>query len=171
MDFEDIIVSVNKPFPQIVGATNNKTTVGILKNLATSKTGELAGILQYIYQSVIADKTNADIAKIFEEISIVEMTHLDVLMHTISSFGGVPKFEDAQGNTFNTSQINYSQKLIEMLDGNIADETLAIEEYTKAINMVDNQSLKELLLRIMEDEKLHLDVFKYIRDHVMFFST
>lgn len=171
MDFEDIIVRVNKPYPEIVGATNDKMTVAVLKNLATSKMGELGGVLQYIYQSVVADKVNPEIAKIFEEIAIVEMSHLDMLMHAVVDFGGIPKYEDGQGNIFNTSMINYSQKLKEMLDGNIADENMAIQEYTRAIDRVGNQSLKDLLSRIREDEKLHLDVFKYIRDHTIFYSN
>lgn len=171
MDFEDIIVRVNKPYPEIINATNDKVAVNILKNLATSKTGELGGVLQYIYQSVVSDRINPEIAKIFEEISIVEMTHLDMLMHAIVDFGGIPKYEDGQGNIFNTSQINYTLKLKDMLEGNIADETMAIRDYTQAINSVTNQSLKDLLSRILEDEKLHLDVFKYIRDHTLFYSN
>ena len=80
MNFEDIVVKVDKPYPEITNAINDRETVAILKNLATSKTGELAGILQYIYQSVVSNKPNEDIASIFEEISIVEMMHLEMLM-------------------------------------------------------------------------------------------
>ena len=145
-------------------------TVNILKNLATSRMGELAGILQYIYQSVIADKTNEEIAKIFEEIGVVEMLHLDILMHAITMFGGTPKYEDAQGNFFNTANLNYSTKLREMLDNNIRSESVAIENYKMAISRVNNQSLKDLFARIIEDEMLHLDIFKKIRDNVEFMS-
>ena len=88
----DIDVKINKPYPEIAGAKENMHTVAVLKNLATSKTGELGGILQYIYQSVIADKSNPEIAGIFEEIGIVEMMHLDMLMHAIVAFGGIPKY-------------------------------------------------------------------------------
>ena len=171
MNFEDLEVRVNQPYPEIVGAVEDMQTVGVLKNLATSKMGELNGVLQYIYQSVIADKTNKEIASIFEEIGIVEMMHLDMLMHTITDFGGIPKYEDANGNPFNFSNINYSVKLKDMLQNNIKDEMIAIEAYTNARNKVKNQSLKDLLDRIILDEQKHLEVFKQLLNTVTFMSV
>ena len=44
------------------------------------------------------------------------------------------------------------------------------DNYKKAIDMVNNQSLKNLFLRIIEDEKLHIRVFNYLRDNVRFMS-
>lgn len=170
MNFDDVEVRINKPYPEIVDAVDDRQTVSILKNLATSRSGELGGILQYIYQSVVADKVMEDAAKMFEEIGVVEMIHLSLLMHAIQDFGGVPKYEDAQGNIFNTSGINYSMKLKDMLDNNILAEKQAIDEYKRAIEKVKNQSLKSLLSRILEDEELHLAIFKRIRDNVTFFA-
>jgi len=170
MDFRELNIKVDKPYPEIVDAQDDMSTVAVLKNLASSRVGEMAGVLQYIYQSVIADKTNQEIASIFEEIGVVEMLHLDMLMHAISLFGGIPKYEDSQGNFFNTANLNYSMKLRDMLENNIRAESIAIENYEMAINKVKNQSLKDLLRRIIEDEMRHLEVFKQIRDNVQFMS-
>ena len=171
MNLSEIEVKVNKPYPEIKNAEEDIVTVNILKNLANSRVGELAGVMQYIYQSVIADKTNEEIAGIFEEIGVVEMMHLDMLMHAISDFGGVPRYEDSQGNFFNTANLNYSMKLREMLDNNIRAENVAIENYTRAVERVSNQSLKDLLNRFIEDEMCHLEIFKKIRDNVQFMSV
>ena len=171
MNLEDIDIKINKQYPEIVGAVDDPQTVAILKNLATSKMGELNGVLQYVYQSVIADKTNSDIARIFEEIGIVEMMHLDMLMHAITDFGGIPKYEDANGNIYNVSNINYTQKLKDMLQNNIKDEMMAIEAYTVARNKVKNQSLKDLLDRIILDEQKHLEIFKKLLNNVTFMSV
>lgn len=170
MNFEDLEIKINKPYPEILDSKEDSNTVAILKNLANSRVGEMAGVLTYIYQSVIADKTKDEIAEIFEEIGIVEMLHLDMLMHAISLFGGVPKYEDSQGNYFNTANLNYSMKLKDMLENNIKAEQLAIDNYRLAINRVQNQSLKELFERIIEDEMRHLQIFKQIRDRVQFMS-
>ncbi len=170
MNFRDVEVKIKKPYPEITNSQDDLQTVAVLKNLAFSRVGELAGVLQYIYQSVIADKTHEDIAEIFEEIGVVEMIHLDMLMHAISLFGGNPKYEDAQGNNFNTSNMNYSMKLREMLDNNIRAESVAIENYNMAIQKVKNQSLKDLFARIIEDETRHIEIFKQIRDNVEFMS-
>jgi len=170
MNFDDIRVRIDKPYPEIEDPVQCKKTVAVLKNLATSRRGELTAILQYIYQSVMSDSIREDIGGIFEEIAIVEMTHLDMLMHAIVDFGGMPKYEDSQGQIFSTSNINYSMKLKEMLDNNINDESMAIAEYKQAINMVQNRSLKDLFARFIEDEELHKEVFKKIRDNVTFLS-
>ena len=98
------------------------------------------------------------------------MMHLDMLMHAISLFGGVPKYDDSQGVFFNTVNMLYPLKLKEMLDLNIKGETLAIENYKMAIPRVQNQSLKMLFERIIEDEERHLSIFKKIRDNVQFMS-
>ena len=166
MNFEDIVVRVNKPYPEVEDAIECKKTVAVLKNLATARYSELSAILQYNYQASIADRTREDIAEILQEISIVEMTHLDMLMHAIVDFGGVPKYEDSQGQIFNTSGVNYNLKLKEILDINIEGERQAINAYKQAIEMVQNKSLKELFARIIEDEARHIEVFKTIRDNV-----
>lgn len=170
MLFEDLEVKIDKPYPEIVDASEDLTTVAVLKNLANGRIGETTAILQYIYQSVIADKTMQDIAEIFEEIGVVEMIHLDMLMHAITLFGGIPKYEDARGNYFNTANLNYNLKLKDMLENNIKAETLAIQSYKDAINTVKNESLKQLFERIIEDENRHIEVFKRIRENVTFLS-
>lgn len=170
MKFDDVEVRINKPYPEIKNSSDDMTTVAILKNLANGRVGEIAGATQYVYQSVIADKTNEEIAEIFEEIGIVEMMHLDMLMHAISDFGGIPKYDDSQGNFFNTATLNYSLKLKDMLENNIKAETMAIENYKMASARVSNQSLKDLFARIIEDEMRHLEIFKRIKDNVQFMS-
>lgn len=170
MNFEDIKVKVAKPYPEIEGAQNDKTTVAVLKNLATSKESELSAILQYVYQSVIAGDIMPEVADIIEEIAVVEMTHMDMLMHAIVDFGGNPKYEDGMGYPFSPSKVNYSTKLIDMLNANIMGEEKAIEDYTKAITMVKNKSLMDLFARIIEDEKAHIEIFKKLKNNIEFFS-
>lgn len=169
--FDDVEIKIDKPYPEIIGADENMNTVAILKNLANGKVGEVAASMQYIFQSVIADKTKQEIAEIFEEIGVIEMLHLDMLMHAITMFGGIPKYEDAQGNFFNTANLNYSMKLKDMLENNIRAESIAIENYRKAIHHVSNNSLKALFERIIEDEMRHLEIFKQIKDRVEFMSV
>lgn len=170
MNFEDIQVRIDKPYPEITNAKDDFQTVAILKNLANTRNGELRAVLQYVFQSVVADKTDEEIASIFEEIGIVEMMHLDMLMHAITDFGGTPDYVDSQGKYFSTNVVNNTTKLREMLDNNIQGETMAIENYKQAIERVDNESLKQLFMRIIEDEFRHIEIFKRLRDNVKFLS-
>lgn len=171
MNLDEIQVRAESPYPKIYGATEDNMTVAILKNLTSSRTGELSGILQYTFQSVIAEKTNEDIASIFEEIAIVEMMHLNLLSHAITEFGGVPRFEDSQGSAYTTNNVNYTTKLKDMLEYNIRLETKSIESYNEAIAKLKNESLKALISRIIEDEEKHLNAFKHMRDSVQFLSV
>ena len=171
MNFEDIKVKIDKPYPEITNAKDDPQTVAVIKNQANTRGGELRAILQYTFQSVIADNVEEEIASIFEEIGIVEMMHLDMLMHAITDFGGIPEYTDSQRNSFNANYVNYTTNLNEMLDNNIQGESLAIENYKQAIKMVSNQSLKDLFARIIEDEEQHIKVFKKIRDSVRFLSV
>ncbi len=170
MNLDEIEVKIDKPYPEIINAKEDYKTVAVLKDLAMSRSGELSGILQYTYQSVISHNIMEDIAEIFEEIGIVEMMHFDMLMHAISDFGGVPTYEDSQGGVFNAKYINYNMKLKDILENNIQAEKNAIEKYNQAIQLVSNESLKNLLTRIVQDEKRHLEIFKQILNNVRFLS-
>jgi len=48
MDFRELNIKVDKPYPEIVDAQDDMSTVAVLKNLASSRVGEMAGVLQYI---------------------------------------------------------------------------------------------------------------------------
>ncbi len=170
MEIKDLKIKAEKLYPELENVVEDRQAVTVLKNLLSSNRGEMAGVLQYIFQSVEANKTNQEIGNLFEEISVVEMLHTNLLMNAITEFGGVAKFEDAYGNIFNGNYINYSLKLKEMLEHNIKAEQQAIEDYLSAIKTVKNESLKQLFERIIEDEKLHLDAFKTVRDTVQFMS-
>lgn len=170
MDFKNFIVKENAPYPEIVDADNNPKVVKILKNLMSSNESELTAILQYFYQSSVAKNLDKNIASVLEEISIVEMMHLEQLSNAIVMFGGNPRYESAQGQFFSTSNINYTNRLREMLDRNIELEQNGIEAYRHSIEMVENKSLKELFERIIKDEKLHIKIFKQIKDNVRFMS-
>jgi len=170
MDLKNIIIKSPQEYPEIIDAKRSPKTVAILKNLMSSQKSELSAILQYFYQSSVSDKIEKDIAELFEEISIIEMHHLSLLSKAIVDFGGEPKYENASGQFFNCSKINYTTKLVEMLNSNIKDKEYAIFEYEQAINNVENSSLKKLFKRIILDEELHIKALTHIKDNVKFMS-
>ena len=170
MEINNIQIRSGGEYPQIINAGNDPKIVTILKELISSRQGELAGVMQYIYQSTIARQVNNDIADILEEISIVEMQHIELLMNAIVEFGGMPTYNNGKGQPFNSSYVNYSTKLKDMLDVNILGEQQAIKDYINAQKFISNQSLKNLINRIIEDEQLHLNTFKTLKSTVGFLS-
>ena len=166
MELKELKVRSNAPYPTITDATNNAKTVRVIKNLMSGYDSELKAVLQYFYQSSLSYKIQPEISKIFEEISVAEMKHMELLSRAIVDFGGDPKYDNGQGYFFNTEAVAYATKLKDILDINIKQEEMAIRDYTNAINMVENQSLKNLFKRIIEDEKIHLDIFTYLRNTI-----
>lgn len=167
----DIKVRADLPYPEITDATSDMKTVAILKELLSGRDGEIAAVLQYIYQSRIANLSEPEIANVFEEIGIVEMQHTQKLMDAILAFGGNPQFNNSYGQYFSAGYVNYSQKLKDMLEANIKGERDAIEDYSKAIQNAQNASLKELFNRIILDEQIHLEIFEKLLNSVKFLST
>ncbi len=168
MELKELKVRASAPYPSITDATNNAKTVRVIKNLMSGYDGELRAVLQYFYQSSLCNKIQPEISKILEEISVAEMMHMELLSHAIVDFGGTPMYDNAQGYFFNTEVVAYQTKLKDILDINIKSEEIAIRDYTNAINMVENQSLKNLFKRIIEDEKIHLEIFTYLRNTIKF---
>ena len=170
MNLKNIKVKSSKEYPIIVDAKPCAKTVSILKNLIAGMHGELTGVLQYFFQSSVAHKIEKEVSNLLEEISIVEMEHLELLSHAIVCFGGEPRYETAQEQPFSASQVNYTTKLSKMLDVNIFAEESAIKNYKESIRHVDNESLKKLFERIIEDEEMHILAFRQLRDLVKFMT-
>lgn len=170
MEIRDIRVRADGDYPQIINADNNPRVVATLKDLLSARAGEITGVMQYFYQSRIAHNVEDEISQILEEISVVEMGHMELLMNAIIDFGGVPTYANSRAQFFNSNYVNYSTKLKDMLDADIIAEETAIRDYSNAINQVQNQSLRNLLSRIIEDEQLHLQTLKRLRDSVSFLS-
>ena len=170
MEIGNIKIRANNTYPEITNATNSIRVVTILKDLLSSREGAVKDFLQHFYQSRIARQSDIEISELLEEIAIVEMEHSELLIDAIISFGGTPKYEDGKGRTFNSNYINYSTKLKDILDINIKNKQQSIKNYLNAHQMITNQSLKDLINRIIEDEQLHLNVFKNLLNTVSFLS-
>lgn len=147
-------------YPKITGATNSPETVKILYDLYAGADSELSAILTYTYQHIILRSENPEISNLIEEISITEMKHLELLGDAIMSFGGDPKYIDSIGKAFDTKSVVYCKNILHILKNNAFNERMAVKEYTNASNLVENQSLKALLLRIAEDERYHAERFE-----------
>lgn len=145
------------PYPEVTGE-RDLATVALLKEDYAGSGGEITAITQYVFQSGrVTD--NDSYANGILQIAISEMMHLDMLGDAIVALGGNPSFDDGK-KFWCASNVNYAMSYKDMLKANIAAETGAIASYEKHIKMTKNESVKALLSRIIEDEKLHLKFFE-----------
>jgi len=156
------------PYPEVSGPADSDT-VAMLKRDYAGSGGELSGITQYVYQSIaaggkdaVANEAGANeaFANALLQIAIVEMMHLDMLGDAIVTLGGDPRFSDDQQRYWTAADIDYSRSLEDMVRANVEAEETAIANYQRHASHTDNKSVRELLLRIAEDEKLHLRFFR-----------
>ncbi len=150
------------PYPSLSEKSPNGFYVSLLLNLYASAKSETTAVLQYVYQSHYFNAYSEELSKTLIGIAIAEMHHVDLLQSAIISFGGCPKYISPRGIYYSTRSVDYSTDFAAMLLSDISDEKAAIKAYRDAAELVSDDELKELLLRIMTDEELHHKIFEGI---------
>lgn len=67
----------------------------------------------------------------------------------------------------NSSFVNYTTNIIDMLKSDIAIEEEAIRNYSNHIKIINDKYIKALLYRIIEDEKMHIKCFNILMNMVV----
>lgn len=118
---------------------------------------ELLSIEQYLYFHFICDDRGYDpLAAIFKRISIVEMTHLEMLAERILFLGGDIILKTAGP----VEQIHEVEK---MLNRSMELEDLSIRQYNEWANICGKNSdnaTKTLFEKLIVVEEEHFDVFE-----------
>lgn len=149
--------AINLPYPKLTGTLYPQDVRCIVDDYS-GRAGELTAITQYIYQQYISHSFDEELAKELLRIAIVEMHHHELLGEAIAQMGGDPIMG---GSTcfWSGSNVNYTKNPVTFLRNNIQAEYQAIANYRRSIACVRNESLKELLARIIMDEELHIEIF------------
>ena len=147
------------PYPKVTGA-HCPNTVKLLKEDYAGVVSELTAITQYIFQENSLDDYPS-FQKSLLKIAIQEMKHLDLLGEAIETLGGSPRFDDGE-YYWVSSNVDYSTGIKNIVLADIKAEKAAIENYTKHAQIIENKSVKDLINRIIEDEKLHLEFYENV---------
>ncbi len=135
----------------------------LLQDYAGDTSEEMAVHL-YLFQSFILNKKHPAIANNLFHIATVEMHHLKLLGKAICLLGLSPEFitydEDNNKNYWSSSKINYNMSVKEILEIDIEKEKDAIQNYLLHCDAIKDEGIKKLLLRIIEDEIIHLEYFE-----------
>ena len=110
---------------------------------------EYTVILQYLFHSYMAP--DPEDKRQFEDQAINEMQHLGWLAEELVDSGGNPRIEHTTPDQ--------STQTDKMLEADIKIEKEVAEAYDKAAKEIEDQGLKDLLLRIRDNEIYHIDVF------------
>ena len=155
-----------KKYPEIRVERKNRYYAELLLSDYAGINGELTAITRYIFQNFNFFKEYPKLSEVIAKISMTEMKHLELLGKTIKLLGLEPKFEfkinpyNYSYLYWNSSYVDYETNIICMLQENIQSEQEVINNYRYDISIIDDKYIKELLERIIEDEKIHIGCFK-----------
>lgn len=152
-----------KIYTQITNASCDCRTVRLLKNLLSGRYGSLTGINSYLFQNILSDGINSNLANDLKNLSLEELLHATLLGNAIQSFGGIPRFSNGQGSFWSARNVNYLTDQNTFIRNNIAREERIIRDYQQAISKITNQSLIALLNEIISDKQRHILILnKYL---------
>lgn len=164
-------VNLDIPYPEVKVEEKNPYYADLLSENYAGKTSETTATLLYSYQHFSTFDSNIEFSKIIEEIAIVEMKHLEMLGKTIKLLGQEPIYKTCEASRgdcvmWSASNVDYSTKLKDMLKFNIQSESNAIKNYETHKKIIKDKYIKNMLDRIILDEKRHLEIFNILYDGI-----
>lgn len=145
---------------KLTNINNCCCTVKCLKLLIGSRFSELTQLNQFIFQSILIKEQNPNLYNSLRNIILENVSHLEILGDAVIKFGGRLKFSNGQGTPWSSRYLNYETNQNIFLNNNIRLLELNISNYEKAINCVRNDSLKNILRKIIEDKRRHINIFR-----------
>lgn len=154
----------DKPYPDVSRLSHDPVSVRIISPAYAASSSELNATLQYVYHSMaFACGGDAQRAGLLKSIAVAEMMHLELLGKALTYMGAQPVYTSqppARFNFYSTKFVAYSRNGKEMIEDDIMGEKYAISGYERMACRLKNATVKELVLRITEDERLHLEALK-----------
>lgn len=158
------------PYPSLDGLSHDPFSSRIISAAYATPSGELNATLQYVYHSLnFAHCGYKKFADTLMRIAVAEMTHLDLLGEALITMGTQPVYTfqpPSQFNFYSAKFVAYSRSLVNMIEDDIVGEKHAIYGYERMLCRLKDGTLKALIVRIIEDEKLHLAALKKILDEL-----
>lgn len=154
---------VDLPYPEPMIEKKDVYYANILFDDYSGVISEMTAINLYIYQHIIGEEAYDKYAEIVGGIAMAEMKHLELLGETIKLLGLKPVFKGScavYNRPWNAQYVNYSSNIRDMIEEDIKSEKKAIENYKYHIYLIQDKYIRNLLERIILDERLHLKLFK-----------
>lgn len=155
----ETLYALNTPYPEISPCVAPRDARLLQENYG-GRESETTAILQYMFQHYLTSKTPSEsFYRMIEGIAVTEMHHHELLGKAIVACGGTPLIG---GNHcfWSGSDICYVKDLKQMLQADIAGEEQAIAGYRRTAAIAQNPQIRALVSRIIQDEELHLSLFR-----------
>jgi bacterioferritin len=148
------------PYPEVKVTEPSKYYAKLILDDYASKISEYTAISQYLYHKFSMREKYNELAKIIENISIVEMHHMEMLATMLKLLGYEPVFKSGANVFWNASYVYYGENVCDQLKGDLKSEFDAINNYEAHIKIIKDPYIQDVLKRIVLDEKFHAKIFE-----------
>jgi len=135
----------------------------LIETLNALLADELAAINQYIVHAEMCEDWGYDkLHESFEKRAIKEMIHAEKLIGRILFLGGKPIVSEL-------SNIHIGEDVPKQIEYDLAAEERAVKAYNDAIALateVGDNSTKDILVQILNDEDSHVDELEELMDQI-----
>lgn len=155
---------INKPYPEMTDIKENPQYASLMLSNLAGLYSEMNAVSLYFYNHVILKDVWPELSVAMEKISIVEMHHLDIFAHLAYHLGADPRLWDCQQGCLEYWSPGYNvypSHLKSLLENAIIQEQNTIAIYQQQITCIKERTIQKILHRIIEDEKLHIQIFEY----------
>lgn len=156
------------PYPPIeVKEKNPLYAAQILSNIG-GENSEMSAVASYFYCNLVTHDYQ-NISNAFHYISIIEMKHLEIFGKISLQLGSDPRLwkKTNRGMIYwSPNYIKYPKTLHALLTNSLQGEIAAINKYKKQCETIKNDNIVKNLERIIEDEKIHVEIFKELISNI-----
>lgn len=155
---------LNTPYPSLKELDINQYYGQIMLSNLGGIHSEMSAVSLYIYNYVVLSKEWPELSHAMMAISIVEMHHLDIFAQMCFHLGVDPRLWDCQNEYLEYWSPGYNiypRQIHTMLENAIIQEQETISIYEQQILCIDEPIIQNMLRRIIEDEKLHIEILQY----------
>lgn len=161
---------LKETYPEITVSYLPQEILIMLKRIYTGNKSELTAIMQYTYQYyvLLRDPKFTSISNALEQIIRCKMNHYGILARLLVKCGIDPKnciYIDSNPNLcdyWKASSVSYEKSLVKMFENNVLLQQRIIDEYEQIIKKTDNENLKEIIAKMIDEEQLNLIYFTSI---------
>lgn len=158
-------VNLQKPYPKLNITIKNEYVANLLLSaFADGGNAEMSAISQYLNHSQTVN--NKPVSNLLLYVSLIEMYHLQLIARMITDLGGNLRYWNSNNAYWSGGNIDYGSSITNKLSLDIYSEQEAISGYEgilrelKNLNTPELSQVSDMINRIIEDEYLHISLFK-----------
>ncbi|MGN0145171.1 MAG: ferritin family protein [Clostridium sp.] len=154
-------VQSNINYPKIQVQKENQEYAQILCNDFSGEISEFSTIAQYTNHEIRMFNKYNNAHKVLSSIAQTEMMHLQIIGKLIVLLGGALNYSYVKNDScsiWTSKFVNYGTNFVNMILLDINNEYKAIRQYEEHIKLIDDKYIKEILRRIIIDEKYHIEL-------------